>query len=91
MNGNHQGLWHTPTQAPEAPNTNSRRAVREGRQPKGQQHSLLAQAQQSWATPRTGMARGNEFTYDRGRGNIEEQAGASIAGGASSTLDGSRL
>jgi len=53
MSGNHLGLWHTPTQAPEAPNTNSRRAVREGRQPKGQQHSLLAQAQQSWPTPQT--------------------------------------
>jgi len=36
---------------------------------------------ESWATPRTGMARGNNFTYDRGRGNIEEQAGASVTGG----------
>jgi hypothetical protein len=53
------------------------------------EHGLVAQEnssmsgnhQESWATPRTGMARGNEFTYDRGRGNIEEQAGASIAGG----------
>jgi hypothetical protein len=66
MSGNHLGLWHTPTQAPEAPNTNSRRAVREGRQPKGQQHSLLAQAQQSWPTP---TAR----DYKSGRGNEERE------------------
>ena len=105
--GSRPELWHTPTQAPEAPNINSRRAVREGRQPKGQQHSLLAQAQwqtatvstgahqqkdgsmtdkldrqvKNWATARSGMARGNKFTYDRGKGNIEEQAGASVQGG----------
>jgi len=41
----------------------------------------LHQQAQSWATPRTGMARGNDFSYDRGRGNIEEQAGASVMGG----------
>jgi len=35
----------------------------------------------SWATTRAGMARGNKFTYDRGKGNIEEQAGASVQGG----------
>jgi len=34
-----------------------------------------------WATTRAGMARGNKFTYDRGKGNIEEQAGASVQGG----------
>jgi len=55
--GSRPGLWHTPTQAPEAPNTNSRRAVREGRQPKGQQHSLLAQAQWQTATVSTGAHR----------------------------------
>ena len=55
--GSRQGLWHTPTQAPEAPNINSRRAVREGRQPKGQQHSLLAQAQWQTATVSTGAHR----------------------------------
>jgi len=38
-------------------------------------------ATKTWATPRTGMARGNDFSYDRGRGNIEEQAGASVMGG----------
>jgi len=55
--GSRPGLWHTPTQAPEAPNINSRRAVREGRQPKGQQHSLLAQAQWQTATVSTGANR----------------------------------
>lgn len=34
-----------------------------------------------WATARAGMARGNNFTYDRGKGNIEEQVGASVSGG----------
>lgn len=42
--------WHTPTANPEAPNTGSRRAVREGRAPKGAEHSLAAQARE-WMTP----------------------------------------
>ena len=29
-----------------------------------------------WGTPRAGMARGNNFYYDRGKGNLEEQVGA---------------
>jgi hypothetical protein len=41
----------------------------------------LGSQAQAWATPRTGMSRGNDFSYDRGRGNIEEQAGASVMGG----------
>lgn len=41
---------------------------------------LTAQVK-NWATARAGMARGNKFTYDRGKGNIEEQAGASVKGG----------
>ena len=41
----------------------------------------LHQQAQNWATTRAGMARGNKFTYDRGKGNIEEQAGASVQGG----------
>jgi hypothetical protein len=41
----------------------------------------LDQQVKNWATARSGMARGNKFTYDRGKGNIEEQAGASVQGG----------
>ena len=41
----------------------------------------LDQQVKNWATARAGMARGNNFTYDRGKGNIEEQAGASVQGG----------
>ena len=29
-----------------------------------------------WGTPRSGMARGGNFYYDRGKGNLEEQVGA---------------
>jgi hypothetical protein len=41
----------------------------------------LSNQTKTWATTRAGMARGNKFTYDRGKGNIEEQAGASVQGG----------
>jgi hypothetical protein len=34
-----------------------------------------------WGTPRTGIQAETHFTYDRGKHNIEEQAGASIPGG----------
>ncbi len=47
---------------------------------RGQPDTLHSQIK-SWATARAGMARGNKFTYDRGKGNIEEQAGASVMGG----------
>ena len=32
-----------------------------------------------WGTPRVGMARGGDFWYDRGKGNLEEQVGAAEA------------
>lgn len=52
------------------------------RQAKGDVATMPLTAQvKSWATARSGMARGNNFTYDRGKGNIEEQAGASVQGG----------
>ena len=52
------------------------------RQAKGDVATMPLTAQvKSWATARLGMARGNNFTYDRGKGNIEEQAGASVQGG----------
>jgi hypothetical protein len=41
----------------------------------------MVMEQKNWATARSGMARGSKFTYDRGKGNIEEQAGASVRGG----------
>ena len=47
----------------------------------GSRPGLSDQQVKSWATARAGMARGNKFTYDRGKGNIEEQAGASVKGG----------
>jgi len=35
----------------------------------------------AWATPRTGIRAETHYSYDRGRSNIEEQAGASVTGG----------
>jgi hypothetical protein len=51
------------------------------KQKDGSMTDKLDQQVKSWATARAGMARGNKFTYDRGKGNIEEQAGASVKGG----------
>ena len=51
------------------------------RQKDGSMTDKLDQQVKNWATARSGMARGNKFTYDRGKGNIEEQAGASVQGG----------
>ena len=51
------------------------------KQKDGSMTDKLDQQVKSWATARSGMARGNNFTYDRGKGNIEEQAGASVQGG----------
>lgn len=35
----------------------------------------------AWGTPRTGIKAETHYSYDRGKHNIEEQAGASIQGG----------
>jgi len=35
----------------------------------------------AWATPRTGIRGETHYSYDRGKSNIEEQAGASVTGG----------
>jgi hypothetical protein len=51
------------------------------RQKDGSMTDKLDQQVKNWATARSGMARGSKFTYDRGKGNIEEQAGASVQGG----------
>ena len=51
------------------------------RQKDGSMIDKLDQQVKNWATARSGMARGSKFTYDRGKGNIEEQAGASVQGG----------
>ena len=51
------------------------------RQKDGSMTDKLDQQVKNWATARSGMARGSKFTYDRGKGNIEEQAGASVRGG----------
>ena len=51
------------------------------KQKDGSMIDKLDQQVKNWATARAGMARGNNFTYDRGKGNIEEQAGASVQGG----------
>ena len=59
-------------------------SVAGGRSSRGQsapEKASLEKQVRSWATARSGMARGNNFTYDRGKGNIEEQAGASVQGG----------
>jgi hypothetical protein len=34
-----------------------------------------------WGSPRTGIRGDTHFSYDRGKHNIEEQAGASMKGG----------
>jgi len=86
--GNLPESWATPSamdgQRPEETpeKWEQRNAKKKAANPNlGQLHRPLTVAVQSWATPRTGMARGNDFTYDRGKGNIEEQAGASVQGG----------
>ena len=86
--GNRPASWPSPSamdgQRPEETpeKWEQRNAKKKAANPNlGQLHRPLTVAVQSWATPRTGMARGNDFTYDRGKGNIEEQAGASVQGG----------
>jgi hypothetical protein len=68
--GSRPGLWQTATVSTGA-----------HKQKDGSMTDKLDQQVKSWATARAGMARGNKFTYDRGKGNIEEQAGASVKGG----------
>jgi len=92
--GNRPGLWHTPTQAPEAPNINSRRAVREGRQPKGQQHSLLAQAQWQTATVSTGAHRQKDGSMidkldQQVKNSLPTPASSGVTGGPTGLAGGS--
>jgi hypothetical protein len=42
---------------------------------------LASQAMTQWGSPRTGIRGDTHFSYDRGKHNIEEQAGASMKGG----------
>ena len=64
--------WATP-QAMDGNMTNNLRTD-------GRQQQLPNQVQ-AWGTPRTGIKAETHYSYDRGKHNIEEQAGASIQGG----------
>jgi hypothetical protein len=68
--GSRQESWQTATVSTGA-----------NRQKDGSMTDKLDQQVKNLATARSGMARGSKFTYDRGKGNIEEQAGASVRGG----------
>jgi hypothetical protein len=43
--------------------------------------SVGLELQRQWGSPRTGIRADTHFSYDRGKHNIEEQAGASMKGG----------
>jgi hypothetical protein len=49
--------------------------------PNGNSGTYLAGAVKQWGSPRTGIRADTHFSYDRGKHNIEEQAGASMKGG----------
>jgi hypothetical protein len=70
--GSRPGLWptitaHTPDMESNGPNGNS--------------GTYLAGVVNQWGSPRTGIRADTHFSYDRGKHNIEEQAGASMKGG----------
>ena len=66
----------TPTGGPES----AQRKQELGRTTSGG-GDLASQAMTQWGSPRTGIRGDTHFSYDRGKHNIEEQAGASMKGG----------
>jgi hypothetical protein len=82
----HHGLTHqvtktwatpkTPTGGPET----AKRKQELGRTASGG-GDLASQTLEQWGSPRTGIRADTHFSYDRGKHNIEEQAGASMKGG----------
>jgi hypothetical protein len=82
----HHGLTHqvtkqwatpkTPTGGPET----AKRKQELGRTTSGG-GDLASQTLEQWGSPRTGIRADTHFSYDRGKHNIEGQAGASMKGG----------
>jgi hypothetical protein len=73
---NHWATPRTPTGGPES----AQRKQELGRTTSGG-GDLASQAMTQWGSPRTGIRGDTHFSYDRGKHNIEEQAGASMKGG----------
>jgi len=77
--GSRQGLWATPKTPTGGPET-AKRKQELGRTASGG-GDLASQTLEQWGSPRTGIRADTRFSYDRGKHNIEEQAGASMKGG----------
>jgi len=79
-----QKQWATPimgdSHLASTPEVAAKR-LEEGKVTLSRQMAAQVKVESQWGSPRTGIRGETHFSYDRGKHNIEEQAGASMKGG----------